>query len=78
MGNIAKIMEESGFEDCLIEAGVYTDAVISKLWQEKCTIEEFELINCCLKLYQDSNEKHLFLGQREMIYILTMSIENYF
>ena len=32
--------------------------VISKMWQEKRTIEELEQINFCLKLYQDSNEKH--------------------
>ena len=30
MGDIGKIVEENGFEDCLIEAGVYSGALISK------------------------------------------------
>ena len=35
MGDIGKIMEGSGFEDCLIEAGVYSGAVISKIMAGK-------------------------------------------
>ena len=35
IGDIGKIMEGSGLEDCLVEAGVYNGAVISKIMAEK-------------------------------------------
>ena len=35
MDDIEKIMEGSGFEDCLIEAGVYSGTVISKIMAGK-------------------------------------------
>ena len=31
MGDIGTIMEGSGFEDCLVESGIYSNAVISKI-----------------------------------------------
>ena len=41
LGDTGKMIEESGFEDCLIEAGVYRGAVISKIMAGKRTIDEF-------------------------------------
>ena len=35
MGDIGTIMEGSGFEDCLVESGIYRNAVISKISRGK-------------------------------------------
>ena len=74
MGDIGKIMEGNGFEDCLVEAGAYSGTVISKIMAGKAYNRG---IRAHKLLFEDSNGNHLFLGQRKMIYIFTMSIENY-
>ena len=78
-GDIGKIMEGSGFEDCLVEAGVYSGAVISKLVAGKAYNRRIRAHKMLFEALSRLKWKAFisWTEENDMIYILTMSIKNY-